>query len=157
MAQKRKGIIKPRHEPFLKEYNFEIKVVLLLGLGIFLLVEDLEIKHYIYLFIRKVLVTTGGGIAWFRDGLFFLANKVEASDIVGISLILYVLFLIANRWRERMIERFSQLVDCPECGGTLHRIRRNLNHKFLSVLYFVNVKHYHCKACSYKGMKLVKK
>ena len=157
MTQKRKGIIKPRHKPFLKEYNFEIKVILLLGLGIFLLIEDLEIKHYIYLFIRKIFISTGGSVIWIRDNIIFLINKVEPSDLVGISLIIYVLFLIANRWRERMIERFSQLIKCPKCGGSLHRIKRELNHKFLSILYFVNIKHYHCKSCNYKGMKLLKK
>ena len=157
MAQKRKGIIKPRHKPFLKEYNFEIKVILLLGLGIFLLVEDLEIKNYIFFFIRKLFITTGDSILWIRNSMIFLIDKVEPSDLVGISLIVYVLFLIANRWRERMIERFSQLIKCPKCGGSLHRIKRELNHKFLSILYFVNIKHYHCKSCNYKGMKLLKK
>ena len=47
MAKKRKGIAKPRHQPFLVEYSFEIKVVILFTLGIFLLVEQLEIKYYI--------------------------------------------------------------------------------------------------------------
>ena len=54
MAQKRKGITKPRHQPFLLEYSFEIKVVILFALGIFLLVEELEIKNYIYTFIKQI-------------------------------------------------------------------------------------------------------
>ncbi len=52
MAKKRKGIAKPRHQPFLVEYSFEIKVLILFALGIFLLVEELEIKHYIYSFCK---------------------------------------------------------------------------------------------------------
>ena len=136
MAQKRKGIAKPRHQPFLQEYNFEITVVVLLALGIFAI---------------------GKVIKWLRDGTIFVVKQFEVSDLVGISLILLAIILIANRWRERMIERFSQLNNCPECGGHIHRIRRNLKQKVLSVVYFVNVKQYHCKSCSYKGIKLVKR
>ena len=54
MKQKRKGLIKPRHNSFHKEYSFEIRVILLFTLGIFLLVEDLEIKQYIFEAIRTI-------------------------------------------------------------------------------------------------------
>ena len=157
MAQKRKGIAKSRPQPFLQEYNFEITVVVLLALGIFLLVEDMEIKHYLYIFIRAIFFAIGDIIKLFKHGFIFVYNQFEQSDLVGISLILLAVILIANRWRERMIERFSQLNKCPKCGGHIHRIRRNLKQKVLSVVYFVNVKHYHCKSCSYKGIKLVKR
>ena len=157
MVQKRKGIAKPRHQPFLQEYNFEITVVVLLALGIFLLVEDMEIKHYLYIFIKAIFFAIGKVIKWLRDGTIFVVKQFEVSDLVGISLILLAVILIANRWRERMIERFTQLNNCPECGGHIHRIRRNLKQTVLSVVYFVDVKHYHCKSCSYKGIKLVKR
>ena len=156
MAQKRKGVTKSRHQPFFLEYSFEIKVVILFALGIFLLVEELEIKNYIYSFIKLIFFSIGSGIEWFRDSLIFLIKKFEVSDIVGISLILYVIYLIADRWRERMIYRFSKLSNCPECGGDLNRIRKNWNHKIMEFVYWSNVKHYHCKLCPYKGIKLSK-
>jgi hypothetical protein len=156
MAKKRKGIAKSRHQPFLAEYSFEIKVVILFALGIFLLVEELEIKYYIYTFIRLIFFSIGNGIEWARDSILFLIKQFEVSDIVGISLIVYVIYLIANRWRERMINRFSDLSNCPECGGELNRIRKNWNHKLLGFIYWANVKNYHCKLCSYKGIKLIK-
>ena len=57
MAKKRKGIAKPRHKPFLVEYSFEIKVVILFALGIFLLVEELDIKHYTVSYTHLTLPT----------------------------------------------------------------------------------------------------
>ena len=51
---KRKGLIKPGRNSFHKEYSFEIKVILLFTLGIFLLIEDLEIKQYIFEAIRTI-------------------------------------------------------------------------------------------------------
>jgi len=157
MAKKRKGIAKSHHQPFLNEYNFEITVVVLFALGIFLLVEDMEIKHYLYIFIRAIFFAIGNVIRWLMDATIFVVKQFEVSDLVGISLILLAVILIANRWRERMIERFSQSNNCPECGNHIHRIRRNLKQKVLSIVYFVNVKYYQCKSCNYKGIKLVKR
>ena len=157
MKQKRKGIIKPRHNSFHKEYSFEIKVILLFTLGIFLLVEDLEIKQYIFEAIRTIFFTIGLGIKWFRDSILFLIKQFEVSDIVGISLILYVVYLIANRWRDRMIERYFDLSSCPQCGSNeIQRIKKNWKHQMIVIIYFVKVKHYQCKQCGHKEIKLVK-
>ncbi len=156
MAQKRKGITKQKHKPFISEYSFEIKVVILFALGIFLLIEDLEIKNYIYTFIRFIMFTIGDIIVWLRNNTLFIIKQFEVSDLVGISLIIYVLYLIAERWRERMIERFSELTNCPKCGSDLNRIRKEFKHLVMSYIYFIQVKHYHCTSCSYKGIKLNK-
>jgi len=156
MKQKRKGITKPKNKAFHKEYSFEIKVIILFALGIFLLVEDLEIKHYIYAFIRTIFFTIGNGIKTIKDLMIFLIKQFEVSDIVGISLILYVIFLIANRWRERIIDRHTSLTSCMKCGGDIKRVRKNWKHKVMGILYFVSVKHYQCKSCMHKDIKLIK-
>ena len=156
MKQKRKGITKPKNKAFHKEYSFEIKVIILFTLGIFLLVEDLEIKHYIYAFIRTIFFTIGNGIKTIKDLMIFLIKQFEVSDIVGISLILYVIFLIANRWRERIIDRHTSLTSCMKCGGDIKRVRKNWKHKAMGILYFVSVKHYQCKSCMHKDIKLIK-
>ena len=157
MPKERKGIPKPKRKLFYQEYNFEITVVALIALGIFLLIEDLEIKHYLYEFVKAILFTIGNFIKLLRDGTIFIIEKFEISDLVGISLILLAFFLIANRWRERLIERYSVLKNCPDCNGDLQRIKRDFNQKMTGLLYFLTVKNYRCKSCNYKGFKLVKK
>jgi len=157
MPKTRKGIPKPKRSLFYQEYNFEITVVILITLGVFLLIEDLEIKHYLYEFLKIIFFTIGNFIKLIRDGTIFIINKFEISDLVGISMILFALFLIANRWRERMIERYSILRDCPNCNGNLQRIKRDFNQKITGFIYFVTVKNYRCKSCSYKGFKLTRK
>ena len=157
MKQKRKGLIKPRHNSFHKEYSFEIKVILLFTLGIFLLVEDLEIKQYIFEAMRIIFFNIGLGIKWFRDSIVFLIKQFEASDIVGISLILYVVYLISNRWRDRMIHRYMDLQSCPQCGGDeIQRIKKDWKHKLMGIIYFAKVKHYQCRQCGHKEIKLLK-
>ena len=157
MPKERKGIPKQKRKLFYQEYNFEITVVILIALGVFLLIEDLEIKHYLYEFIKVILFTIGTFIELLRDTSIFIIDKFEISDLVGISLILLALFLIANRWRERMIERYSVLRNCPDCNGDLQRIKRDINQKMTGLLYFLTVKNYHCKSCNYTGFKLLRK
>ena len=157
MPKERKGIPKPKRKLFYQEYNFEITVVVLIALGVFLLIEDLEIKHYLYEFIKVIFFTIGRFIKLLRDGSIFIIDKFEVSDLVGISLILLALFLVANRWRERLIERYSVLRNCPDCNGDLQRVKRDFNQKMTGFLYFLNVKNYHCKSCNYTGFKLVRK
>ena len=157
MPKERKGIPKPKRKLFYQEYNFEITVVVLIALGVFLLIEDLEIKHYLYEFIKVIFFTIGKFIKLLQNGSILIIKIFEISDLVGISLILFALFLIANRWRERMIERYSVLRNCPDCNGDLQRIKRDFNQKMTGFLSFLTVKNYHCKSCNYKGFKLVRK
>ncbi len=157
MPKERKGIPKPKRKLFYQEYNFEITVVLLIALGVFLLVEEMEIKHYLYEFIKVIFFTIGNFIKLLRDTSIYIIDKFEISDLVGISLILLAIFLIANRWRERMIERYSVLKNCPDCNGDLQRIKRDFNQKMTGYIYFLTVKNYRCKSCNYNGFKLVRK
>ena len=71
--KERKGIKKQKRQgSFIREYNYEITIVVLIALGIFLLVEDLEIKHYMYLGLRWFLFSIGDIIKGIRDNVIFL-------------------------------------------------------------------------------------
>ena len=157
MPQERKGIVKSSQRSYFREYNFEFTVVVLIALGIFLIVEDLEIKYYIYQFVKAFFFGIGHIIKLIKNGAIYLVSQFETSDLVGISLILLAIFLIAKRWRDRIIERHSILTECPNCNGHLVRTHRELNHKIMSLIYFITVKNYHCKVCKYKGIKMVKR
>jgi len=157
MPRERKGIVKSNQKSYFREYNFEITVVSLIALGIFLIVEDLEIKYYIYQIVKGFFFGIGHIIKLIKNGAIYLVSQFETSDLVGISLILLAIFLLAGRWRDRIIERHVTLTECPNCGGHLVRTHRELNHKIMSFIYFVTVKHYHCKVCKYKGIKMVKR
>ena len=159
-VKERKGIKKHKRQgSFISEYNYEITIVVLIALGIFLLVEDLEIKHYMYLGLRWFLFSIGDIIKGIRDNVILLLEKdlFELSDLVGISLILFALHLAAKRWRDREIERYSELSICPNCGGKLQRIQRTPKQKIISLFYVAQVKNYSCRECAFKGIKMSKK
>lgn len=159
-VKERKGIKKHKRQgSFISEYNYEITIVVLIALGIFLLVEDLEIKHYMYLGLRWFLFSIGDIIKGIRDNVILLLEKdlFELSDLVGISLILFALHLAAKRWRDREIERYSELSICPNCGGKLQRVQRTPKQKIISFFYVAQVKNYSCRKCEFKGIKMSKK
>lgn len=159
-VKERKGIKKHKRQgSFISEYNYEITIVVLIALGIFLLVEDLEIKHYMYLGLRWFLFSIGDIIKGIRDNVLLLLEKdlFELSDLVGISLILFALHLAAKRWRDREIERYSELSICPNCGGKLQRVQRTPKQKIISFFYVAQVKNYSCRECEFKGIKMSKK
>jgi len=139
---------------FLNEYSYEIKVGFLFALGVFLLVEKLEIKHYIYTFVRGTLFLIGDMIQSLAGGMEFIIGTFEASDIVGIGLILISVFLVSKRWRERTIDRNSNLNDCPKCGGDFKRIHRTQYQRIQSLFWRVKIKHYECKDCSRTYMQM---
>ena len=108
MAKKRKGIAKPRHQPFLEEYSFEIKVVILLALGIFLLVEELEIKQYIWNFIALIFFSIGSLLAHVgfseESGKAFLTfdSEILYSGIPMLP-VLTMLFVMLTRLRLKIL------------------------------------------------------
>ena len=157
--KQRKGIKKLKHRSFFKEYDYEILIVSLFLLGIFLLVEELEIKTYLYQIIRWFLFSIGDMIKIIRNSilLLFKDKNYELSDMVGVFLILFALNLAAKRWRDREIRRSPLLNECPKCGDKLQRIQRTYKQKIVSKIYFAQIKNYICKSCNFNGMKMINK
>ena len=154
---KRKGIKKGKHKSFFKEYNYEMTAVFLILLGIFLLVENLEIKYYIYLFLQKIFFSLIFVFSKILNSFLIIIKQFETSDIVGVALTLIGFYMLLRIWREREISRNSYLQNCPECGGNLRRIPRTSRQKVSGVIFGSKIKHYSCNICDYKGIKMSKK
>ena len=124
----------------------------MMGSGIFLLFEKMQIKsellsffNTIILFIKEIILSI----------LLFVTNiitRIEISDLVGMILIFISLILIFRRMRIRIIQRFNQLSDCPKCGKDLHRKHRTRNQKILSWILHMKMMHYSCRKCDYHGL-----
>ena len=154
---KRKGIKKGKHKSFFKKYNYEMTAVSLILLGIFLLVENLEIKYYIYLFLQKIFFSLIFVFSKILNSFLIIIKQFETSDIVGVALTLIGFYMLLRIWREREISRNSYLQNCPECGGNLRRIPRTSRQKVSGYIFGSKIKHYSCNICGYKGIKMSKK
>ena len=140
----------------LKEYNFEIFITFLIFFGIFLLIENIELKSflkntyfYIYNTIKNIIYES-------YHFIFKTISKIESSDIFGISLICFAVFLLIIRWRQRLITNFSFLESCRSCKDRVHRIKREKKVKIFAFIFRLKIRKYQCVNCHFKDYKINK-
>ncbi len=133
---------------FFEEFRFEITVACLFALGVFLLLEKMEIKQTTWFVIKSGARFIADSLTGLLTGTVYVIKSVETSDLFGILLILTAGMMVLNRVRIRMIERMSRPDVCPKCSGRLHRIHRKLKHQLLEIPLGAQIKHYTCKKCS---------
>jgi len=140
----------------IREYRVEIIAILVLLLGLFLLVERMQIRQSLLGFTRS---------AW--DGFFNIINSVwewmtsfltvmTISDIIGILLVISV--VIFGLWRIRYRFEHSKkwlAVTCPKCGSAIIRIHRTPVDKILGAIFLPNARRYACRNenCDWKGLR----
>ncbi|NOZ74061.1 MAG: hypothetical protein GXO90_01595 [FCB group bacterium] len=139
---------------FWQEFRFEITVTLLLITGVALLVEQFEIRRTVWHWIQTGIKTTHHFFSNFLQNFFDFILSLKLSNTIGMLLILTAFFMIFNRFRRKMIVRYSTLYSCPQCGADLNRIHRTPYQKFLGIVFWTSIKHYKCKKCDYTGMKM---
>jgi len=142
----------PSERSFFDSYWFEITIAGLIALGIFLLLERLEIKAAIW----QALVWSArrvGDIARSlgRSGVRLFNQIDETSDLVGIALILAAAALVAAKLRLRAIRRHPPLPQCPRCSAVLQRVHGGLIRRLLGLALWVRIRHYACDECGFRA------
>jgi hypothetical protein len=140
---------------FWGEWRVEIFTVLVVALGVFLLVERMQIRETLLRWVQQgfqFLKGLGGGIG---RGLVDFLQNTTLSDLTG-----YVLLLLASvfvfwrvRWRLLTTPRIAGR-DCPHCGGVLIRIHRRPIDRLMSL--YVPVARYRCRnhECGWQGLRV---
>ena len=132
----------------------EIAIGVLFVLGVFLLVEDLEIKLFIYHGFVSLFKTLAGMMNDLLQRMGTTIRRIEGSDIVGSIFIALAMILLLYRVRQKAIARYSELSECPECGENLIMAHRNLFQKVISRLFRVKIRRFRCKACDFDGLRI---
>ncbi|SVC83497.1 uncharacterized protein METZ01_LOCUS336351 [marine metagenome] len=154
-TRKRKRI-KNNSTSLFQEYNFEILVLGLFGLGFFLLWEKWNIKSITW---RAVTSSTLSIATFLRNISVWVGDiisGVETSDIIGIVLILIAFILVLNRARNRIIDHHPNLSSCPKCDTDLRRTHRKLKHKIQGWFLICRIKRFKCRSCPFDGIAMVK-
>lgn len=136
------------------EYKVELIGLFLVGVGLFLLLERMNLRRSVATWARSAI---SGLLSRFQnlDGeISGLLERVSLSDIVGVLLILVALVAILVRLRWRLLTA-SSLTDlsCPRCGGPIYRVHRKWYDRLLSL--YAPVRRYRCRntACRWKGLR----
>ena len=152
--RKRKRI-KSDGKTFYQEYNFEILILGLFGLGFFLLWERWNIKTLVWSTTSHIALSV---VTFIRDISVRVGNLfsgVETSDLIGIVLILIGIVLILRRTRNRIIDNHPNLTSCPKCDAGLRRVHRKAKNKIQGWLYLCKIKRFKCRSCSFDGVAMI--
>ena len=142
---------KSKKSKFWRKYNFEIVIFSLIVIGIFLIIEDFNIKNsilnayiQIYDFLIKLFLTL-------YVALTTLLYGVENSDLFGLGLIVFAIFLILLKWRQNLLNEYSIYEVCRYCNSRIHRIKRRKRIKIFAYIFRLKIKRYQCTACNQVG------
>tara|TARA_B100001175_G_scaffold25323_1_gene18756 strand:- start:145 stop:621 length:477 start_codon:yes stop_codon:yes gene_type:complete len=140
-----------------KKYNFEFLITFLIFLGLFLLLEDFELKKFLKNISIQIYEDIKYIIFLFINSIFEYLIKIESSDIIGLILIFSAITLMFLRWRNNLIYKYSSSEFCFNCKGKLQRIKRNIKIKIFAFLIRIKIKKYQCKDCKLQSYKITSK
>ena len=138
---------------FIREYRPELIAALMALLGIFLLVEQMDIRVTIFRIMRLVWRTVGETVADVVRTVIYSILHIRPSDLLGVVLILLSIVIVLWRVRVRLIQRMTGSI-CPVCGGDLRRSRRDRLDRLVSLV--LPVRPYRCRnsECRWKGLRV---
>tara|TARA_B100001027_G_C16177721_1_gene289974 strand:- start:260 stop:745 length:486 start_codon:yes stop_codon:yes gene_type:complete len=159
MKRKRKKSNSKKEISFFKEYNFEITVFAMFVLGVFLLVEKMEISQTLFKFIKTTIFLFADLIKAIRDSIYDTLSWLELSDLVGVVLILFASYLIALRIRVRLLMLYPKIYECQYCDNKnkLKRIPKKLKHRIIHFALRLRVYYYQCNNCYKKQLIVITK
>tara|TARA_X000001036_G_scaffold380585_1_gene372073 strand:+ start:126 stop:611 length:486 start_codon:yes stop_codon:yes gene_type:complete len=159
MKRKRKKPDNKIETSFIKEYNFEITVLTMFLLGVFLLVENMEISATLFKLIKTGIFFFADFIKSIRNTIYHILNWLEISDLVGVALILFALNLVLIRTRIRLLNSYPKVYECQSCDNTnkLKRVQKNFKHRIIQFVLRLRVYYYQCDNCFNKQLIMVTK
>jgi len=147
MTGKRKKI-KRRGKSFIKRYTFELLILFLILTGVFLLVENMEIKSTIIYYVNGLMKFSLQFLQSIITSLSGFIQSLEGSDIIGMGLIFLAIILLYFRYRKMILTEWNSGKNCPECESKMVRKKKESKHKIIAKIFFLKVRHYFCAKCN---------
>ena len=157
MPEKKERSKKRKVTSIVKKYNFEFLIAFLIFLGLFLLLEDFELKKFLQNFSIQIYESIKHIIFLFFSSIFEYLIKIQSSDIIGLILIFSAIILMFLRWRNNLIYQYSSSEFCFNCKGKLQRIKRKIKIKIIASLIRLKIKKYQCRDCKLQSYKITSK
>jgi hypothetical protein len=141
---------------FYKEYRVEIAIVLLVLVGIFLLLERMELKSLLVSGFQVLQTSLRDLLSLIKIGVKFYIFNLSLSDFIGWVLLFIAIVLAIGVVRYRFTNSPAlQASRCPQCGSDLHRVHRKYFDRLLSRTLLPHARRYRCSnsECHWTGLR----
>ena len=141
---------------FLRKYWLEVIVLFGLVIGVFLLIEKVNILEIGAGIIAGAWTVIRSATAILFLGVAGFFKQLELSEFIGLVLVLGGGFLLAWRARQRfMVSGRYRGRSCPRCGGWFLRVRRTRLDRILGGVLFLRLFRYRCSnpECGWEGLR----
>jgi len=141
---------------FLRSYWVEVLVLLGILIGIFLLVEQFDIRVALRSFFLHSIESLKNAAFNFNAKLKSFFTNLALSDLIGAFLILIAVILLVLRIRHRFSSSEIWRSDtCPRCGSGLQRIHRTPPDRILARTLLPHARRYQCTdtECGWSGLR----
>lgn len=141
---------------FIKEYRVELIALLLVLLGVFLLVEQFNIRLTVRESIEQLITYVPQFLTSSQEVFLSYLSRFTLSDLLGWVLIISTTIFVAWRFRYRFLRSSTwRSTTCPKCGSPLNRIPRKRIHYLLGKTVLPHGRYYQCsnKDCSWTGLR----
>jgi pimeloyl-ACP methyl ester carboxylesterase len=140
---------------FLRAYSVETIAAVLVALGLFLLLERMNIRSTLFRWASIGTRSAFHALGHLDDAIAYSIARLTLSDALGLALVVVAVLAIVLRIRSRLVRTAAETVlRCPRCGGSIHRVHRRWGDRVVS--WFVPVRRYRCsnRECRWCGIRV---
>jgi len=140
---------------FLQAYSFELVLLFVVVLAIFLLVERMNIRATLT---RGLLVGVRAALHWIGhidDAVRGFLASLTLSNAIGYILLLGAVVAVLLRLRWRLMHNHAlTTIQCPQCNGDLRQVHRRPAERLVG--WFVPLRRYRCynRDCRWEGVRI---
>ena len=141
---------------FLREYRVELSALLLAAIGIFLLVEQMDLRQKMSEVVHSIATILSLLLNHTENFFFHYVRNLRPSDLLGWILLIVFLLFVTWRIRYRFTNDDRWMVEtCPKCGAELHRTHRSTLDRILAAIFLPNARRYRCnnRKCGWSGLR----
>ena len=136
-------------------WRVEVVIVAVVALGVFLLVERMEIRQTFLAWARQGYQTATHLLGDMLRELEAVVQRATISDLTGLALLVIALAVVTWRIRWRLLRTPRYTVRaCPRCGEELRRTHRRRRDRILNL--YLPVRRYRCRNrdCRWDGLRV---
>ena len=142
---------------FIKKYYFEVIVFLLIILGLFLLIEDFDLKLFIQSIFSEIYQLLKNSYTFLLGSFSGGLKLIKLSNLLGFIILFFSFILVLRRWKNRILSNSISSKECIKCESLSNRVKTSIKSKVLEFIFKLKIRKYQCRKCNFSYLSVKKK